>query len=629
MREHANAPLQLGLKPSTSRPPLGRTAASRATNRAVQSFMDQHLTHDPAASLRFSICFARECEVPLLLWKIREQNYTGRTCIRGRSARNAAAFAFFYAYEVKQKERSKRYPAGVTVRYHKLGVETMLKSIHGPTLALVALLALPAISYAAQGRWALVVGNDSYARVAPLVNAAADAKLIATELTQSGFDVKLVMNADRRTMLREVFSLAERAEGGGEAALYFAGHGVQLNNTNYLLPTDFDGAVNAMIAHEAVSLTEISNYLLDAKVRFSLLIIDACRNNPFASKGGRNISTSRGLAPMSPATGQMVVFSAGSGQVALDSLGVKDEGRNGIFARILSKEMRQPGRDVRDVVSSVRESVETLAASVNHVQRPAVYDESKGRFEFRAAPVAADQGGVPPAAPKSKLGISEQSWKSVETIEDELWATLSAVNSAAAMEAYLREYPGGRYAPSARIRRDLLGGSVAAKATALAIPTPPVLSEAKPQAPPSVAPVAKVEQPVASDARVLTPVIPEIRVQQPLVRPAGEQPTQAARSSSGPKITTPEQLAGKRFRGRNSQFELVVVGSANELSIEQFTALRGGALRCGWTRNVIAVDAKLNLNASCNGPFYVQLRGTFPVVEATYAGEVTKIYLAE
>ena len=113
-------------------------------------------------------------------------------------------------------------------------------------LAVLLLFAVVQSAAAAPGRWALVIGNDAYSKVEPLDNAVADAELIAGELKKAGFEVAAINNADRRAMLREVIELARRAEGGGEAVVYFAGHGVQVSNTNYLLPVDFEGSDEAV-----------------------------------------------------------------------------------------------------------------------------------------------------------------------------------------------------------------------------------------------------------------------------------------------------------------------------------------------------------------------------------------------
>ena len=469
----------------------------------------------------------------------------------------------------------------------------------------LAAMMLPS-AVAAPGRWALVVGNDAYAKVEPLRNATADANLIAGELKRAGFDVTSIRNADRRTMLREVIELARRAEAGGEALVYFAGHGVQIANTNYLLPVDFDGADEAMLPFEAVSLNDIGNQLLDAKTRFSLLIIDACRNNPLPSRRGRNLRTGPGLAPMSPATGQMVVYAAGSGQVALDGLGDRDPIRNGVFAREFAREMRTPGIDVREMMLTVRESVERLAASVNHAQRPAIYDESRGRFVFHEAPVAvaasastpsASAAPAPPAPPAPQppaaaVATGPQAppaavarGKSAEQIEDELWATFSNGNSRAGYAAYLREYPNGRYAAAARVQLEVLGQ---VDRPAASPPSSPA-ADAKPGA-------------IAAAPR------------------AGEPPVAPASSSAAVPVV------GRRYRGMDGQFDLTVEAQNGALAVKAFRMttgrFSGTELRCGMFSNTIDLDEQYNVSAWCSGaiPGSLRLRGRFPHIDIFSGG---------
>ena len=115
--------------------------------------------------------------------------------------------------------------------------------------------------------------------------------------------------------------------------------------------------------------------------KFTLAVIDACRNNPFPNKG-RAIG-GRGLAPTSAATGQMIMFSAGTGQQALDRLGDQDKERNGLFTRIFAKEMLKPGLSVDRVLRNVRNEVVRLAKTVGHEQTPALYDQAIGEFYFK------------------------------------------------------------------------------------------------------------------------------------------------------------------------------------------------------------------------------------------------------
>ncbi len=492
----------------------------------------------------------------------------------------------------------------------------------------------PPSAIAAPGRWALVIGNDAYAKVEPLRNAVADAGLIAGELKRAGFEVAAIRDADRRTMLREVIELARRAEAGGEAVVYFAGHGVQVANTNYLLPIDFDGADEAMLPFEAVSLTEVGNQLLDAKTRFSLLIIDACRNNPLPSRRGRNLRTGPGLAPMSPATGQMVVYSAGSGQVALDGLGDRDPIRNGVFAREFAREMRTPGIDVREMMLTVRESVERLASSVNHAQRPAIYDESRGRFVFhdapplaaasksagvagasaasRDAPATAAAGTDAAAAPGAAAAAAGRG-KSAEQIEDELWATFSGSNSRGGYAAYLREYPAGRYAAAARVQLEVLGqvDRPAAASVGGAGSARPGAEAAG--ASPSAVP-APAERPVQPTAVA------------PAAGPPQAPPVVAAAAASDNERSSGAPIPGKRYRGVDGQFDLTVEARDGGLVVEAFRMttgrFNGAELRCGMFSNKIDLDERLNVSAWCSGaiPGGLRLRGRFPRIDIYTSG---------
>ena len=539
-------------------------------------------------------------------------------------------------------------------------------------LAVLLLFAVVQSAAAAPGRWALVIGNDAYAKVEPLDNAVADAELIAGELKKAGFEVAAINNADRRAMLREVIELARRAEGGGEAVVYFAGHGVQVSNTNYLLPVDFEGSDEAMLPYEAVSLTEVGNQLLDAKARFSLLIIDACRNNPLTTRGGRNLRSGPGLAPMSPATGQMVVYSAGSGQVALDSLGEDDKSPNGIFAREFAREMRTPGVDVRELMLTVRESVERLATSVNHAQRPALYDESRGRFVFHAAPPGAAQPPVASGRPSGEdsgfaAGAARAQGKSDDVIEDETWASVSSSNSRSAYAAYLREYPDGRYASAARVRLEVLepvpppgekkeAGKVAAtdkpaakdkpesndKPAAKDIPESNDKPAARDKPESKTADRGKPEpKAAAGDKPGPKEAAKDDPASKPPAKPPAKPPSTAKPPPSDPgplakrtdrsspstrAMTSPDALDGRRFHGLDGQFELTVKAVDGALEVEDFRMTTGkysgSEFRCGVFRSRIELDEQLNVSAWCSGPVpgTLRLTGRFPRIDIKTGG---------
>ena len=258
------------------------------------------------------------------------------------------------------------------------------------TSVLLALsLCLPGPAQATEKRIALVIGNDSYRNFAPLYNARADARAVAGKLKSLGFEVTLQLDADAKTALRAVRQFKSQINGGDEAVFYFSGHGVQLDAANYLLPVDIVAENIDQVKDDGLALQRVLDDLREQKARFSLAIIDACRDNPF--KGTGKAIGSRGLAPTTAATGQMVLYSAGSGQQALDRLDGNDRDPNGVFTRVLLKEIDKPGLPVDRVLRTVRDTVVRLAQSVGHEQVPALYDQTVGDFYFvrQSAPVEA------------------------------------------------------------------------------------------------------------------------------------------------------------------------------------------------------------------------------------------------
>jgi len=228
---------------------------------------------------------------------------------------------------------------------------------------------------------ALVIGNNNYRSVQPLANAAEDAKSMAENLHSVGYLVTLRLDLNEKEMKAALRNFSSQVDGGDEVLFFFAGHGVQLGSSNYLLPIDITGENEAQVRDEAIQLQRILDDMSDRKAKLTLAMIDACRDNPFKTTG-RAIG-GRGLAPTTAATGQMVIFSAGTGQQALDRLGPTDKSKNGLFTRIFIKEMQKPGLSVDRVLRNVRNEVVELAKSVGHEQVPAIYDQVVGDFYFR------------------------------------------------------------------------------------------------------------------------------------------------------------------------------------------------------------------------------------------------------
>jgi hypothetical protein len=238
----------------------------------------------------------------------------------------------------------------------------------------------PSVAVVGTRRLALVIGNDGYQSVPKLINARADARAMAKQLEATGFKVTLQFDLTERAMKDALRTFRSGVEGGDEVVMFFAGHGVQLGTANYLLPVDIRGDSEEQVKDEAIPLQRILDDLSDRKARFSLAIVDACRDNPFKTTG-RSIG-GRGLAPAAAASGQMVIFSAGTGQQALDRLGDKDKDPNGLFTRVFLKEMAKPGVPIDRVVRTVRNEVVQMAKSVGHEQVPALYDQTLGDFFF-------------------------------------------------------------------------------------------------------------------------------------------------------------------------------------------------------------------------------------------------------
>jgi len=296
----------------------------------------------------------------------------------------------------------------------------------------------------ASNRVALVIGNDSYHNIASLKNARNDASAVAKALENAGFQVTLKLDANEKAMKEALRNFKGALAGGDVAVFYYSGHGLQLGAANYLIPTDIRGQTEGQVKDDAIPLQRILDDLQEQKVKFSLAIIDACRDNPFKASG-KSIG-GVGLGPTSAATGQMVLFSAGNGQKALDKLGPSDKEVNGVFTRVFLKEIERPGVPIDRLVRDVREEVVQLAKSVNHEQVPALYDQSLGEFYFHPA-----QTVVANAVGDNK-GNVYSAGVSGEDFDTALWKAVVEGGAIDDYDVYLKQYPQGKYAALAARR---------------------------------------------------------------------------------------------------------------------------------------------------------------------------------
>ena len=245
-------------------------------------------------------------------------------------------------------------------------------------------------------RHALVIGNAGYQSVGTLNNATADAVSFAKALENFGFTVALHTDIRAQEFKTAVFEFTNQVETGAEVIFYYAGHGVQFGSSNYLLPTDVGADNSEDVKVTSFELQQILNAISQKQVKFSLAVIDACRDNPFkvaaAQPNGRGLANNpkmqaainaSGVSPSNNAAiGQMVIYSASAGQQALDNLGPNDPNPNGLFTRVFLEKMSQSGLAVDRILRLVRNDVIRLAKSVNHDQVPALYDQTVGEFYF-------------------------------------------------------------------------------------------------------------------------------------------------------------------------------------------------------------------------------------------------------
>src|SRR3954453_6244140 len=208
----------------------------------------------------------------------------------------------------------------------------------------VAVITMAAPADAAK-RVALVIGNNDYRNVPRLLKAVNDARTMGDTLKQLGFSVMVAENLNRQQFSQALLTFDSAVEPGDTAFFFYAGHGFEIAGQNFLLPTDVPAAAEGQeeLGRDASILADrVIERLQNKKARTSILVFDACRNNPFERSGTRAVAGSGGLAPMTQLPeGVFSVFSAGPRQTALDRLSNNDDNPNSVFTRTFAKELTQ------------------------------------------------------------------------------------------------------------------------------------------------------------------------------------------------------------------------------------------------------------------------------------------------
>lgn len=235
---------------------------------------------------------------------------------------------------------------------------------------------------AANTRLALVIGIDDYVHVPNLSNARRDAELIGDTLTSQGFETTLLVNADRRAIYQAVQELSARAAEAEAVALYFAGHGIQIDGTNYLIPADAALRSELEMRSEAVSLDLVMQEMERAPI--SMIFLDACRDNPFAEQiradsraETRSLGATRGLAVVRPTGDMMVAYATSPNMVAADGAG-----RNSPFASALARHIPTPDVEVSVLMKRVTRDV---LNETGGQQRPQQLSQMQREFYFARA----------------------------------------------------------------------------------------------------------------------------------------------------------------------------------------------------------------------------------------------------
>lgn len=269
-------------------------------------------------------------------------------------------------------------------------------------------------------RHALVIGNAAY-RSERLDNSINDARAIGDTLRSLGFKVAQLEDASRTQMFEAIRRFGDELKSGSVGLFYYAGHGVQVKGRNYLLPVDSGIEREDEVVYQAIDVAQVIEKMETAKNPTNIVILDACRDNPFA-RPSRSVAT--GLAPLDAPVGTLIAFATAPGAKASDGTGSK----HGVYTQHLLNHMKQPTLKVEDVFKRVRAGVRQ---DTGGRQIPWEHSSLVGDFYF-----------VPQSA--GTVVIDDK------TMERQLWSAVNNGGNVSDYRAYLERYPNGEYAAAAQ-----------------------------------------------------------------------------------------------------------------------------------------------------------------------------------
>lgn len=307
----------------------------------------------------------------------------------------------------------------------------MRRLLIGWLLLVVGLLGVGSAT-AQERRVALVIGNAAY-KMGPLKNPLNDSRDVAKALRGLGFEVIERQNLSREAFAGAVREFGDKLRGATIGLFYFAGHGIQVKGRNFLVPVDADIAREDEVPYRSFEVNEVLDKMDSARTPVNLVVLDACRNNPFA----RSFKASQvGLAQMDAPAGTLIAFATAPGSVAQDG----EAGSNGLYTGALLKHIAAPGVAVEQMFKRVR--VDVVASSKN-AQVPWESSSLSRDFAFAAGAV---QAAAPATNPAASFAATELA------LDLAFWDAVKDSRNAADYRAYLEQYPQGRFASLARLR---------------------------------------------------------------------------------------------------------------------------------------------------------------------------------
>ncbi|MDX8492708.1 caspase family protein [Mesorhizobium sp. VK22B] len=339
-------------------------------------------------------------------------------------------------------------------------------------LAVADLLQASALA-AGNNRVALVIGNSKYVYAPALPNPAGDARLMADVLRKAGFNVIEGVDLDYAGMRDRLNKFTEASYDADTALIYYAGHGMQVNGKNYLIPVDAELTAPAHLKTRTIQIDELLA-ALPPDPAVGIVILDACRDNPLARTLAASLPKSRsttapGLAPIDVSStdvgtgGVLIAFATDPGAVSYDG-----NGANSPYTMSLARHLAEPGVEIQSALTRVRGEV---TAETDGRQRP-WHNASLGREVFIGpqAPPPTAPAPQPSATktPAEPTGADARGWE----IEQRVWDEASKRNTLAHYEAYLQQFPKGAFADLARLNIDQLK-----KSPVVVGNTPPVVAD--------------------------------------------------------------------------------------------------------------------------------------------------------